>query len=599
MTNQEDMAAESAPLTGIQELIANEPQTAVEQLRERLGDEPFDAEAYRLLSKALKAVEQQQGAGGGIRTFVQAVDPLIARAAQALNSDDLETAEIILRNRLLDRPTDFVALHLMANLASTLDFDDDADDLLQLVLEIAPEFTPARVARASGLKKRNRPLEAAEALDPVFEHDPNNTAAKALKASVLARAGRFDDSLKLYEELLQTIGEDPKLLSNYGHILKTVGRSDEGYRAMRRAVEVAPSNGEAWWTLSNLKTVRFDSADMAAMSAALERQGASADDRAYLHFALGKAHEDAGDFEEAFTHYERGNAIRAQSRIYGAAAVSAEVAASTRFFTREFFEERKGNGAAAADPIFILGMPRAGSTLIEQILASHPLVEGTMELPDIGMTAKELGRPGADYLPTIEGLDAGRLRELGEEYLERTRVQRLTSRPFFIDKMPNNWLHVPLIHLILPNAKIIDARRHPLGCGFSNFKQLYVEGHAFSYNLKTIGRYYSDYVRLLAHVDSVLPGRVHRVIHEQLVDDTEGEIRRMLHYLGLPFDPACLRFWETERAVRTPSAEQVRRPISREGVDAWRAFELWLGPLKEALGPVLHAYPDAPEYASN
>jgi tetratricopeptide (TPR) repeat protein len=219
LTNQANTAAENAPLTGIQELIANAPQTAVEQLRERLGDEPFDAEAYRLLSKALKAVEQQQGAGGGIRTFVQAMDPLIARAAQALNSDDLETAEIILRNRLLERPTDFAALHLMANLASTLDFDDEADDLLQLVLEIAPEFTPARVARASGLKKRNRPLEAAEALDPVFEHDPNNTAAKALKASVLARAGRFDDSLKLYEELLQTIGEDPKLLSNYGHIL--------------------------------------------------------------------------------------------------------------------------------------------------------------------------------------------------------------------------------------------------------------------------------------------------------------------------------------------------------------------------------------------
>ncbi|MFL6830454.1 MAG: sulfotransferase [Sphingomicrobium sp.] len=598
MTTNPTTTVEAAAAGGVEELIATDPRAAADQLRERLGDEPFDANAYRLLARALQAIEAED-TGGAIRTRVQAVDPLLNRAAQALSADDLETAEIILRRRLLEQPRDVIALHLMAGLASALDFDDEADDLLQLVIELAPEFTPARVARASSLKKRNRPLEAAEALDPVFERDPNNTVAKALKASVLGRAGRFDDSLKLYEELLQAIGEDPKLLSNYGHMLKTVGRSDEGYRAMRRAIDVAPHHGEAWWTLSNLKTVRFEAADMAAMTAALERPGASNDDRVHLHFALGKAHEDAGNFDKAFAHYERGNAIRAQSQSYAAAAISAEVTASTQFFTREFFEERNGQGAAAADPIFILGMPRAGSTLVEQILASHSLVEGTMELPDIAMIAKDLGRPGADYLPTIAQLDAARLRELGEQYLRRTRVHRLTSRPFFVDKMPNNWLHVPLIHLILPNAKIIDARRHPLACGFSNFKQLYVEGHAFSYDLTMIGSYYSEYVRLLAHVDRVLPGRVHRVIHERLVDDTETEIRRMLDYAGLPFEPACLRFYETERAVRTPSSEQVRRPISREGVDAWRSFEPWLGPLKQALGPVLDAYPDPPDFGSN
>jgi tetratricopeptide (TPR) repeat protein len=500
-----------------------------------------------------------------------------------------------LRRRLLERPDNPIALHLMAQLAIALDFETEAEELFRLVIQLAPEFTPARLALANVLNKRSRALEAVEAIDSILVREPGNSVAKSVKANLLGRVGRFDDSLKLYEELLETI-QDPKLWSSYGHVLKTVGRSDEGYRAMRQAIAISPNNGEAWWTLSNLKTLRFDAGDVAAMTAALESGSASRDDRFHLHFALGKAYEDAGDFAEAFAHYDKGNAIRAQLRTYAAATISEEVSDAIRFFTRQFFEKREGQGSSARDPIFILGMPRAGSTLIEQILASHPLVEGTMELPDISMIAKKLGRPGPEYLPTIGGLDPESLRALGDEYLQQTQVQRLTDRPYFIDKMPNNWLHVPLIHLILPKAKIIDARRHPLACGFSNFKQLYVDGHAFSYDLRMIGSFYSEYVRLMAHVDRVLPGRVHRVIHEQLVEDTEAEIRRMLDYLGLPFDPACLRFWETERAVRTPSSEQVRRPISREGIDAWRAFEPWLGPLKEALGPVLDAYPDAPAY---
>jgi tetratricopeptide (TPR) repeat protein len=399
--------------------------------------------------------------------------------------------------------------------------------------------------------------------------------------------------------LLELSPDEPGLWSAYGFMLKTMGRPDDGLRAMRRATEVAPRSGEAWWNLSNVKTARFEEADIAAMRAALDDADLGDQDRFHLHFALGKACEDAGDVAAAFDHYDRGNAIRRRSANYQPNAVTKEVDANLKFFSREFFDARSGWGNPARDPIFIVGLPRSGSTLIEQILASHPLVEGTKELPDIPIIARELGRGRGGYYRNIAELDRDQTGDLGREYLDRARTQRPTDRPHFIDKMPTNWLHVGLIHLILPNAKIIDARRHPLACGFSNFKQLYVEGHTFSYDLKTIAQYYADYVRLMAHFDAVLPGRIHRVIHEQLVEDTEGEVRRMLDYLELPFDPACLRFYETDRPVRTPSAEQVRKPISREGVDQWQAFEAWLGPLKESLGPVLDAYPGVPDFLSD
>ena len=578
-------------------LVESDPATAAAQLREFLETNPLSAAAYRLLAQADRALAESRVSTGGVHSrVVSGAQMRLQHAAQALLEDDLEPAEIILRRQLLERPADPYALHLMAQLAAALDFDAESERLLQLVLDIAPDFTPARFALAAALNKRNRPLEAAEALEPILAREPDNRVAKALKATALGRAGRFEDSLKLHEELLETTPGDPKLWSSYGHFLKTDGRSDEGYRAMRRAVSLAPHNGEAWWTLSNLKTVPLDAADIAAMHAALKRDDINDHDRFHLYFALGKAHEDAGDAAKAFVHYDRANSIRRESLSYPASAITADISSSIQLFSRRFLEERKGQGAAARDPIFIVGMPRAGSTLVEQILASHPQVEGTAELPDIPMIAKELGRGGEGYFRTLAGLDAEQFRTLGGEYLKRTRIQRMTMRPYFIDKMPNNWMHIPLIHLILPNAKIIDARRHPMACGFSNFKQLYVDGHTFSYDLATIGHFYSIYVRFMAHIDAALPGRVHRLVHERLVGDTEGEIRRMLDYLELPFDAACLRFHETERAVRTPSSQQVRRPISHKSVDVWRAFEPWLGPLKAELGPVLESYPNAPAF---
>jgi hypothetical protein len=376
---------------------------------------------------------------------------------------------------------------------------------------------------------------------------------------------------------------------SYGHMLKTVGRQAEGVTAYRKAIEMKPTLGEAWWSLANLKTVRFDESDIAAMEEALRAPGLGDEDRFHLDFALGKAMHDAGRVNKAFAHYAAANALRLKTQPYDSEDVTKMVDSSIALFSREAFAERKG-GCEARDPIFIVGMPRAGSTLIEQILSSHSLVEGTSELPDLPSIARNRGK----YPDWVLDASADERREVGEEYLKRASVQRRSDKPYFIDKLPNNWMFVPFIQLVLPNAKIIDARRHPLGCCLSNFRQHFARGQAFSYSLEDVGRYYVDYVRLMAHVDAVLPGRVHRVIYERMVDDTEAEVRAVLDYCGLEFEPACLEFYKTERAVRTASSEQVRQPIYREATEEWRAYEPHLGPLVEALGPVLDAYPETP-----
>jgi tetratricopeptide (TPR) repeat protein len=372
-------------------------------------------------------------------------------------------------------------------------------------------------------------------------------------------------------------------------MLKTVGRQSEGVAAYRKALAIQPNLGEAWWSLANLKTVKFDESDIAAMGAALKSPGLSDEDHFHLDFALGKAMHDAGRADEAFAHYSAANALRLKCQPYEAGKIARTVDRCIENFTAEAFAERAG-GCQAADPIFIVGLPRSGSTLIEQILSSHSLVEGTAELPDIPALVHRLG----SYPSAAMRLERADREELGRAYLERARVQRRTQRPFFIDKLPNNWLYVPFIQLILPNARIIDARRHPLGCCFSNFRQHFARGQPFTYNLEDLGRYYSDYVRLMAHVDAMLPGRVHRVIYERMVEHTEAEVRRLLDYCGLEFEAQVLEFHKTERAVRTASSEQVRRPIYREATEEWRAYETRLGPLKATLGSVLDAYPNAP-----
>ena len=514
--------------------------------------------------------------------------PRLVEAAAALNENRLDIAERLLKPHLKEDPFDVRAIRMLAELAARIGRMQDSENLLRRALEIAPNFNPARANLALVLGRTGRPAEALSLLEALFETEPDSIGHMNLKAATLGRLGDFGEAIEIYEGVLKKTPRQPMVWLSYGHMLKTVGRQAEGVEAYRKAIELKPELGEAWWSLANLKTIRFGDADIDLMRAALTTPGLGEQDRLHLDFALGKAMHDAGRTDEAFGHYVRGNALRRKHHPFDVDRLSRRVDRSVAAFTREVLTSP--GGCEAPDPIFIVGMPRAGSTLIEQILSSHSQVEGTSELPDLPAVAREKGR----YPESVIEMTADERREAGEAYLRRAAVQRRTARPFFIDKLPNNWMFVPFIQLVLPNAKIIDARRHPLGCCFSNFRQHFARGQDFAYDLEDLGRYYSDYVRLMAHVDTMLPGRVHRVIYERMVDDTETEIRSLLDYCGLQFEPACLSFHETERAVRTASSEQVRQPIYRDATAEWQLYEPHLRPLKRALGPVLDAYPAAP-----
>lgn len=528
-------------------------------------------------------------------------NPDLIEAASAINEDRLADAEPLLRAHLRQDPLDVAAIRLMAQLAARLGRYKDSEALLRRALELAPDFIVARSNLAGILYRQNRFEETVELLNDVLAAEGDDAGGQSLMAAALGRIGEYDEALTLYGALTERFPQHAKLWMSYGHVLKTVGKQNEGIAAYRRAIAEEPTLGEVWWSLANLKTVQFDAADIGAMEDALNSgDSLSDDDRLHLHFALGKAYDDRREAEASFGHYDQANRIRHGQLEYDPDIITAHVDAIIARFTPEFLSNRSNLEKGAADPIFILGMPRAGSTLLEQILASHSLIEGTMELPDMPAIALREGKGVASgWVDAVVQMSADRLAELGDDFLNRTRVQRKTDRPFFIDKLPNNWIYTGLIHLILPNAKIIDARRHPLDCCFSNFRQHFAKGQAFSYNLSDMGRYYADYVRLMAHFDRVLPGRVHRVIHEQLIEEPEVHVRAMLDYVGVPFEEACLNFHENRRAVRTASSEQVRRPINRDGVDQWRAYEKWLDPLKSALGSLWHSYPEVEDRTQN
>ncbi len=557
-------------------------------------------DVWRVLADHLDAADDAAGADQARAAFLSAAvnDPRLRAAAAALHANDLARAEALLRAHLKEHDTDIAALRMLAEVATRLRRYLDAQHLLERCLELAPSFAPALHQYALVQFRQARSAEALAPIEQLLVAEPANLGYLSLKAAILAHLGDTGDAIAVYETVLQRCPGQARLWLSYGHALKTAGRSDDSTAAYRRALALLPTLGDAYWSLANMKTVRFGPAEVAAMQAALQQPGLSDEDRLHFEFALGKAREDEGAYEQAFNHYARGAALRRRQQPYDADDTSALVRRSTAVYTREFFAERAGAGAPEPDAIFILGLPRSGSTLLEQILASHPLVEGTMELPHIPAIGRDLaelrtGR-GVQYPESVAALEPARLRALGERFLAETRVHRKLATPFFIDKLPNNFLHIGLIQAILPNARIIDARRHPLACCFSNFKQHFARGQNFSYDLEDLGRFYRDYVALMAHWDAVLPGRVHRVLYERMVDDPQDEVRRLLDYCSLPFDERCLRFYENDRAVRTASSEQVRQPIFRDGIDHWRHFEPWLEPLKAALGPVLTAYPQVP-----
>jgi predicted Zn-dependent protease len=586
--------------TGITLAALDRRADALAALRRAIAIKPDMPDAWREIGDLLILQGDSQGADAAYAQHIKAStqDPRLMAAAQALCENKLGQAELLLREHLKRYPTDVAAIRMLAEVAGRLRRYQDAENLLARCLELAPSFNAARYNYAMALYRQNRSIAALQQVDFLMASEPRNSGYRNLRAVVLTNIGEYQEALEIYADVLAKHPDQSRIWMSYGHALASAGHQTDSIAAYRRCIALTPALGEAYYSLANLKTFRFEDAELRAMRERLQSPELTDEDRAHFHFAIGKALEDSKSFPESFDHYVKGNELRCARVGWDPAQNSALVQRSKATFTQEFLAARRGFGAPAVDPIFIVGLPRAGSTLLEQILASHSSVEGTMELPDIMAMATKLGDKRTDqesvYPGVLAQMSASECLALGEQYLVQTRIQRKTGKPFFIDKMPNNYLHIGLIRLILPQAKIIDARRHPMACCFSAFKQNFAQGQRYSYSLENLAQYYRDYVDLMAHFDQVAPGAIHRVIYEDLVNDTAGEIRRLLSFCGLSFEPATLSFYENDRAVRTASSQQVRKPIFREGLDQWRNYEPWLEPLRRGLGDVLESYPGVP-----
>lgn len=541
-----------------------------------------------LLSATGRTVEASTATAQADR--LSALPKPLVTVTHLLSEGKLARAEALCRDFLKAHPTHVEGMRLLADIGTRLGILEDAEILLENAVAFEPDEIQLRLDYIQVLRKRQKFAAALAEAEALHQRDPDNPLFQSHLAIERMQTGDYDGALTLFDAILDKVPDDPATLTSRGHALKTWGQQDAAIASYRAACSARPQQGDAWYALANLKTYTFSDDELAEMRAREADLDIGHMDRVHFCFALGKALEDRGAFDEAFGYYERGNALRrAQSR-YTSEGMEAEFAAQKAVCTPALFETRAGTGHPAPDPIFIVGLPRAGSTLIEQILASHSQVDGTLELPNILALSQRLrGRDrtgGGAYPAVLETLSAEQLAELGREYIETTAIHR-QGAPFFTDKMPNNFRHIGLIHLILPNARIIDARREPMACCWSGFKQLFAEGQEFTYGLEEIGRYYRAYIDLMDHWDRVLPGRILRVQHEDVVADLEGQVRRILDYCELDFEPACIAFHKTDRAVRTASSEQVRQPINTKGLDAWRDFEAHLEPLKTALGPDL------------
>ena len=527
---------------------------------------------------------------------LKSLPPEVVSATSLFSDGDLAPAEQIIRAYLLEHGDQPEAMRLLAKIGMAHDVLDDAELLLEAVLTLAPDYRAARYDYAQTLVQRHKYAQAREQARLLLALEPDSLDCRSLVAIAAVGLGDHDQAIELYREMLSEAPNAPDLHLWLGHALKTVGRSQEAVEAYRAAAAARADFGDAYWSLANLKRYRFSDEEMARMRAGEAAPATAPQDRYHLCFALGKALEDRDEIAESWLYYERGNGLKRTESRYRPEILETNTARQIEVCTRAFFAERSGWGDPRPDPIFILGLPRSGSTLLEQILASHSQVEGTQELADIQRIVLELqGRePDLDnprYPAALADMRREDFLRLGERYLSETRVYR-TDKPFFIDKMPNNFRHIGLIHLMAPNARIIDARREPMACCFSNLKQLFANGQEFTYSVDDIARYYRTYLDLMRHWDEVLPGWVLRVNHEDVVDDLEGSVRRLLDHCGIEFEPGCVDFHKTERSVRTPSSEQVRQPIFRDGLDQWTKYEPWLGPLKAALGDALEGYRD-------
>ena len=544
---------------------------------------------YRMTGQAANAAE----AAAHVATLKE-LPPEVVTATALFSDGELAEAEQLIRAFLIKHGHHVEAMRLLARIGLERDVLDDAQLLLEAVLDLTPDYHAARFEYAQVLSKRHMHQQAREQTERLLAVDRANRNYRTLHAMTCVGLGLHERAIELYRELLAGATQPADLHLSIAHSLKTLGRREEAIAAYRAAAAARSAYGDAWWSLANLKTYRFEDGELERMREAESAATTSVVDRYHLCFALGKALEDQEQYEKSFEYYARGNALkRAESR-YRPEVFELNTRLQIEVCTPELFARNTDGGVRAADPIFIVGLPRSGSTLIEQILASHSAVEGTHELADlprivVDLQGRDWSLDNPRYPAVLSQMSAADFRRLGEKYLSDTRVYR-TGKARFIDKMPNNFRHLGLIHLMLPNARIIDARREPMACCFGNLKQLFAHGQEFTYSIEDIARYYRTYLELMRHWDAVLPGRVLRVQHEDLVDDLEGNVRRLLDYCELEFEPACVEFHRTERSVRTASSEQVRQPIYREGLDQWRHYEPWLGRLREALGEALTRY---------
>ena len=549
---------------------------------------PAAWKALEVLFRAAGKTQESKAAADHVARLA-ALPAAVISASNLLADGEIHEARRMLCEFLRTHAEHAEALRLQAQIEIRLDALDEAESLLRRAVAWSPEHLLAHYDYVRLLLLRHRHALALEQSRQLLQRDPGSRDFQVLYASACAALGEYAEAVRVFAQVLSQAPELAEVHLAMGHALKTLGRQQQAVQSYRMAAQIAPGFGDAYWSLANLKTYRFADDEIALMRAQESGAGARIADRYHLCFALGKALEDRAQYAESFQFYERGNLLKRSEIHYQAEITERDTRLQIALFTREFIDARRGTGCHRPDPIFIVGMPRSGSTLVEQILASHSQVEATMELADIPRLTRQLqGRShtglGAGYPRMLAECDAEQLRGFGARYLADTQIYRSLGRPFFIDKMPNNFMHIGLIHLMLPNAKIIDARRHAMPCCFSNFKQLFAAGQEFSYSFEDLARYYRSYLALMSHWDAVLPGWILRLQHEQLVEDLEGNVRRMLAFCGLPFEPQCLEFYKTERSIRTPSSAQVRRPIYKEGLDSWRCYEPWLQPLRQALG---------------
>jgi len=580
----------------VYELLGH-PEKSIASFKTAIDLQPEYSPAWQKLSELYQAIGNQAKSQHATDEFFKLSNehPRLIEAASRVRANDLAKAEALCREHIHEFPRDVNAIRLLAEVAIGMEIYDDAQGLLERVLKIAPDFHLARLNLAHVLNKRERSQDALAEIATLSQASQNIQGMETEKAAILSRIGRHEEAIELFQAQIKIHPTRSKLYSNLGHALRAVGRREEAISAYHQSMEVDAADGESYWSLADLKNYHFSDAEVSAMKNILATAKLPERDEAKIQFSLGKALEDRGLYGESFLAYQRGNTIKHKLEPYSANNNSNAADRAIKHYTLDYFANRQGQGCERADPIFIVSLPRSGSTLLEQILASHSLVEGTKELPDIiSMTHRLNRKRSSDGSPNYPAIMAQArpedLKALGEEYLQRTAIQR-SGAPFFIDKMPNNFAHIGFIKSILPNAKIIDARRHPMASCFSCFKQHFANGQTFTYDLGDVGHYYAAYMRQMNHWHQALPGEVLTVYYEAVVANFDTQVRRLLAFCGLPFEEACLNFYDNKRTVRTASSEQVRQPIYTSGLDAWQPYEEHLSPLKEALGECLDEYP--------